>query len=197
MAGGNRRQHDSLRRLPGRRAGGGPGHGRTGHRRETGRAAARGRARSDRAVRRTGQHRLAGHPSPRGELGRLLFSAKESVFKVWYPLTGRELDFSEAEIGFAPAGRTSGRVCWFRAPWCRVDASADSTGAGPRSAACWRPPSIGPGARPPPTEMPGTARRPCRHRSELAEPLKSQPRMWKLTRTRSWTQGFRIAGTPA
>ncbi|MFI7236042.1 4'-phosphopantetheinyl transferase superfamily protein [Streptomyces cyaneofuscatus] len=104
MAGGNRRQHDSLRRL---------------------------RARSDRAVRRTGQHRLAGHPSPRGELGRLLFSAKESVFKVWYPLTGRELDFSEAEIGFAPAGRTSGRVCWFRAPWCRVDASADSRGAGP------------------------------------------------------------------
>ncbi|MFD3738477.1 MULTISPECIES: 4'-phosphopantetheinyl transferase [unclassified Streptomyces] len=37
---------------------------------------------------------------------RLLFSAKESVFKVWYPLTGRELDFSEAEIVFAPAGRT-------------------------------------------------------------------------------------------
>ena len=37
---------------------------------------------------------------------RLLFSAKESVFKVWYPLTGRELDFSEAEIDFAPAGRT-------------------------------------------------------------------------------------------
>ncbi|MFD0024742.1 4'-phosphopantetheinyl transferase [Streptomyces sp. NPDC058382] len=37
---------------------------------------------------------------------RLLFSAKESVFKVWYPLTGRELDFSEAEITFAPAGHT-------------------------------------------------------------------------------------------
>jgi 4'-phosphopantetheinyl transferase EntD len=37
---------------------------------------------------------------------RLLFSAKESVFKVWYPLTGRELDFTEAEIGFAPTGGT-------------------------------------------------------------------------------------------
>ncbi|WP_435184119.1 4'-phosphopantetheinyl transferase family protein [Streptomyces sp. AA1529] len=29
---------------------------------------------------------------------RLLFSAKESVFKVWYPLTRRELDFEEAHI---------------------------------------------------------------------------------------------------
>ncbi|MFD5115625.1 4'-phosphopantetheinyl transferase [Streptomyces sp. NPDC058391] len=37
---------------------------------------------------------------------RLLFSAKESVFKVWYPLTGRELDFSEAEIAIDPLGRT-------------------------------------------------------------------------------------------
>ncbi|MET8682215.1 4'-phosphopantetheinyl transferase superfamily protein [Streptomyces sp. NPDC004647] len=37
---------------------------------------------------------------------RLVFSAKESVFKVWYPLTGRELDFSEAEIDIAPVERT-------------------------------------------------------------------------------------------
>lgn len=29
---------------------------------------------------------------------RLLFSAKESVFKAWYPLTGRWLDFSECVI---------------------------------------------------------------------------------------------------
>ncbi|MEV7085706.1 4'-phosphopantetheinyl transferase superfamily protein [Streptomyces sp. NPDC093085] len=35
---------------------------------------------------------------------RLLFSAKESVFKVWYPLTGAELDFSEARIEIDPAG---------------------------------------------------------------------------------------------
>lgn len=32
---------------------------------------------------------------------RLLFSAKESVFKTWYPLTGRELDFDEATVEFS------------------------------------------------------------------------------------------------
>ncbi|MFM9593774.1 4'-phosphopantetheinyl transferase [Streptomyces scabiei] len=31
---------------------------------------------------------------------RLLFGAKEAVFKVWYPLTGRELDFDEAVVDF-------------------------------------------------------------------------------------------------
>lgn len=34
---------------------------------------------------------------------RLLFSAKESVYKVWYPLTGRWLDFAEAEVTIEPA----------------------------------------------------------------------------------------------
>jgi 4'-phosphopantetheinyl transferase EntD len=34
---------------------------------------------------------------------RLVFSAKEAVFKVWYPLTGRELDFRSAEIGIDSA----------------------------------------------------------------------------------------------
>ncbi|MEV5374454.1 4'-phosphopantetheinyl transferase superfamily protein [Streptomyces nondiastaticus] len=34
---------------------------------------------------------------------RLLFSAKESVFKTWYPLTGQELDFEEAELDFEEA----------------------------------------------------------------------------------------------
>ncbi|MFE7767208.1 4'-phosphopantetheinyl transferase [Streptomyces sp. NPDC057438] len=33
---------------------------------------------------------------------RLLFGAKEAVFKVWYPLTGRELDFDEAVVEFRP-----------------------------------------------------------------------------------------------
>lgn len=42
---------------------------------------------------------------------RLLFSAKESVFKTWYPLTGRELDFEEAELDFDPdAGTFSARL---------------------------------------------------------------------------------------
>jgi 4'-phosphopantetheinyl transferase EntD len=35
---------------------------------------------------------------------RLLFSAKESVFKAWYPLTHRELDFTEADLELTPTG---------------------------------------------------------------------------------------------
>ncbi|MHB9857849.1 4'-phosphopantetheinyl transferase family protein [Streptomyces sp. YIM S03343] len=31
---------------------------------------------------------------------RILFSAKESVYKAWYPLTGKWLDFTEADIVF-------------------------------------------------------------------------------------------------
>jgi 4'-phosphopantetheinyl transferase EntD len=37
---------------------------------------------------------------------RLLFSAKESVFKAWYPLTGRELGFDEATVTYDPQRRT-------------------------------------------------------------------------------------------
>ncbi len=33
---------------------------------------------------------------------RLLFSAKESVYKAWFPLTGAWLDFSEADIDLVP-----------------------------------------------------------------------------------------------
>ncbi|WP_405808610.1 4'-phosphopantetheinyl transferase superfamily protein [Streptomyces sp. NBC_00210] len=35
---------------------------------------------------------------------RLLFSAKESVYKAWFPLTGRWLDFDEAAISIDPVG---------------------------------------------------------------------------------------------
>ncbi|MFD5680815.1 4'-phosphopantetheinyl transferase family protein [Streptomyces bacillaris] len=44
---------------------------------------------------------------------RLLFSAKESVFKTWYPLTLTELDFEEADLTFhreAPEGREGDRA---------------------------------------------------------------------------------------
>jgi 4'-phosphopantetheinyl transferase EntD len=34
---------------------------------------------------------------------RLLFSAKESVYKVWSPLTGAKLGFEDAEIAFDPS----------------------------------------------------------------------------------------------
>lgn len=37
---------------------------------------------------------------------RLLFSAKETVYKAWFPLTWRWLDFGEAVIGFQPATGT-------------------------------------------------------------------------------------------
>lgn len=37
---------------------------------------------------------------------RLLFSAKESVFKAWFPLAGRWLDFEDARISFAPGSGT-------------------------------------------------------------------------------------------
>ncbi len=33
---------------------------------------------------------------------RLLFSAKEAVYKTWFPLTGRWLDFAEADIAVTP-----------------------------------------------------------------------------------------------
>ncbi|MET9813058.1 MULTISPECIES: 4'-phosphopantetheinyl transferase superfamily protein [unclassified Streptomyces] len=36
---------------------------------------------------------------------RLLFSAKESVYKAWFPLTGKWLDFMEADIEITPDGR--------------------------------------------------------------------------------------------
>jgi 4'-phosphopantetheinyl transferase EntD len=35
---------------------------------------------------------------------RLLFSAKESVYKAWYPLTGRWLGFEDARVSFTSAG---------------------------------------------------------------------------------------------
>jgi 4'-phosphopantetheinyl transferase EntD len=42
---------------------------------------------------------------------RLVFSAKESVYKAWYPLTGRRLDFDEAAITVdAAAGTFTARL---------------------------------------------------------------------------------------
>ncbi|MGW4564444.1 4'-phosphopantetheinyl transferase family protein [Streptomyces sp. NPDC004561] len=43
---------------------------------------------------------------------RILFSAKESVYKAWYPLTRKWLDFSEADIALHPGpdGSASGTL---------------------------------------------------------------------------------------
>lgn len=48
------------------------------------------------------------HPSV--HWGRLLFSAKESIYKAWYPLTGRWLGFEDAVLAIDPAARTF-RAC--------------------------------------------------------------------------------------
>jgi 4'-phosphopantetheinyl transferase EntD len=50
----------------------------------------------------------AERPGPHWD--RLLFSAKESTYKAWYPLTGRWLGFEEAEIRIDPAGTFSAHL---------------------------------------------------------------------------------------
>jgi 4'-phosphopantetheinyl transferase EntD len=46
----------------------------------------------------------AAFPGPHWD--RLLFCAKEAVYKAWFPLTGRWLGFEDADITVDPAGRT-------------------------------------------------------------------------------------------
>ncbi|MFU8849783.1 4'-phosphopantetheinyl transferase family protein [Micromonospora sp. SL1-18] len=46
------------------------------------------------------------HADPSVHWDRLLFSAKESVYKAWYPVTGRWLGFEDAELSIDPASRT-------------------------------------------------------------------------------------------
>ncbi len=58
--------------------------------------------------------RLAALAEERPEVcwDRLLFSAKESVYKAWFPLTGRWLDFEEAVVDpDARAGTFAVRLC--------------------------------------------------------------------------------------
>jgi 4'-phosphopantetheinyl transferase EntD len=43
---------------------------------------------------------------PATHWSRLLFSAKESVYKAWYPLTGRRLGFEDARLAINPLGGT-------------------------------------------------------------------------------------------
>ncbi|MFD9390937.1 4'-phosphopantetheinyl transferase [Streptomyces sp. NPDC060000] len=54
--------------------------------------------------------RLRGLSAERPEVhwDRLLFSAKESVYKAWFPLTRKWLDFSEADIDLTPATGPAG-----------------------------------------------------------------------------------------
>jgi 4'-phosphopantetheinyl transferase EntD len=41
---------------------------------------------------------------------RLLFSAKESVYKAWYPLTGRWLGFEDVRLAIDPVGRFAAKL---------------------------------------------------------------------------------------
>jgi 4'-phosphopantetheinyl transferase EntD len=41
---------------------------------------------------------------------KILFSAKESVYKTWFPLTGRWLDFTEASVDIDPSGEFTARL---------------------------------------------------------------------------------------
>jgi len=52
----------------------------------------------------TARPRLSGRPRVHWE--RLLFSAKEAVYKVWSPRTGEWLGFEEAEVSFDPERET-------------------------------------------------------------------------------------------
>jgi 4'-phosphopantetheinyl transferase EntD len=54
-------------------------------------------------------HEAIALPSEMSVHGRLLFSAKESVYKAWFPLARKFLDFSEAELAFAD-GTFSARI---------------------------------------------------------------------------------------
>jgi len=61
------------------------------------------------AIARPEEHRqlaelAASHPAVHWD--RLLFSMKESVYKAWYPLTEKWLDFEEASIAMDPDGGT-------------------------------------------------------------------------------------------
>ncbi|WP_030434396.1 4'-phosphopantetheinyl transferase family protein [Actinoplanes subtropicus] len=49
---------------------------------------------------------LAGLADPAVHWGRLLFSAKESIYKAWYPLCARWLGFDEVRLAINPATRT-------------------------------------------------------------------------------------------
>ncbi|MEV5646571.1 4'-phosphopantetheinyl transferase superfamily protein [Streptomyces flaveolus] len=53
---------------------------------------------------------LAGLPAAGPSWDRLLFSAKESLYKAWYPLTRRWLGFQEASLDIAPDGTFTARV---------------------------------------------------------------------------------------
>jgi 4'-phosphopantetheinyl transferase EntD len=53
---------------------------------------------------------LLARAEPAVRWDRLLFSAKECVYKAWFPQTGRWLGFEEADIEFQPDGTFTARI---------------------------------------------------------------------------------------
>jgi 4'-phosphopantetheinyl transferase EntD len=53
---------------------------------------------------------LAALPADGPAWDRVLFSAKESVYKAWFPLARRFLDFLEAELTLSPDGTFAARI---------------------------------------------------------------------------------------
>ena len=78
---------------------------------------------------------------------RLLFSAKESVYKAWFPLARRWLGFEEADIEIYAdhanpgVGRTAASVpnCSLKGPWRAAGGSSTSRDGG-SPARDWSPP---------------------------------------------------------
>ncbi|MEV0005510.1 4'-phosphopantetheinyl transferase superfamily protein [Micromonospora sp. NPDC050980] len=57
------------------------------------------------------------HDHPAVSWDRMLFSAKESVYKAWFPLTGRWLDFEDAKVVLDPLTGTFTAGLLVSAPW--------------------------------------------------------------------------------
>ncbi len=47
---------------------------------------------------------------PERQWGRILFSAKESIYKAWFPLTRRWLGFEDVDLMIDPAGEFEARL---------------------------------------------------------------------------------------
>lgn len=61
-------------------------------------------------VARPEERDTTGTTGPGVHADRLLFSAKEAVYKAWFPLTGRRLGFEQASVAFAPDGTFTARL---------------------------------------------------------------------------------------
>jgi 4'-phosphopantetheinyl transferase EntD len=80
---------------------------------------------------------------------RLLFCAKESVYKAWFPLTSRWLGFEDADVTIEPDGTFTARL---------LPAALSASAAALSASAAAESAPVAPSARPP---VPGVARSPA------------------------------------